>query len=113
MGVEAEGLYVGIIDCRLEHSKIGLAYHIQSLRSAMLSSYCEHTSCNGAERLTHCICSASFDSDIFSLILSELTNVHRESWQRTLSFVKISKSANLLGVSSIPNGLRSGAFATY
>jgi hypothetical protein len=51
-------------------------------------------------QLTHSNCSESFFSGIFSRIRSGFQKVHTESWWRTLSFIKISKSRNRRGVSS-------------
>ena len=52
-------------------------------------------------------------SDILSLILSAFPKVHCESCTNTRILVKTSKSAKLLGVSSSPKGLCSGALAIY
>lgn len=62
-------------------------------------------------KLTHNVCSLSVAA-ILSRIELGLFSVHVESCCSTLILVKTSKSSNLLGSSSSPKGLRSGAFAT-
>jgi hypothetical protein len=51
-------------------------------------------------QLTHSNCSESFFSGIFSRRRSGFQKVHTDSWWRTVSFVKTSKSRNRRGVSS-------------
>lgn len=61
--------------------------------------------------LTQFACSASVAFNL-SRIEFGLFNVQMDSCCNTRILVKMSKSLNLLGVSSVPKGLRWGAFAT-
>lgn len=76
----AEDLFAGKDGCRQGRSSIAPLCRIQSLQYAVIQNQYEHVSTMEASpELTHCICSRSIVSDIFSLILSEFTKVHRES----------------------------------
>lgn len=68
-------------------------------------------SVQGYQRLTQRVCSPSVAASL-SRIEFGLLSVHVESCCSTRILVKTSKSLNLLGSSSVPKGLRCGAFAT-
>ena len=61
--------------------------------------------------LTQSICSASVGFSR-SLIVFGLFKVQTDSCCSTFILVKTSKPSKLFGVSSVPKGLRAGAFAT-
>jgi hypothetical protein len=62
--------------------------------------------------LTQSVCSLSVAANR-SLIELGLLRVHKDSCCSTHILVKTSRSLNLWGSSSVPKGLRVGAFATY